>query len=171
MRCRGLLAAVIIAWTLFALCGGMAMGEYCELVARTLIVGTFTVTAGVWFSLTSANATMSMTLTLVSWLVGALVAMIIAAIAVGCIFIAGAIWVAYMPPSIWGQVAPSGNTITMWLAIGYAVAQLIAYAIATFLIAGYCAANFDRLAGRLAPEWFRAIPVRRAVAVEAIPVS
>ena len=48
---RGLLAALVLAWSAGLICGAMTIGAFIELLAQTLLIGGFMLTAGIAFSL------------------------------------------------------------------------------------------------------------------------
>jgi ABC-type transport system involved in multi-copper enzyme maturation permease subunit len=150
---RGFLAAVALAWTLALACGAMPVGQYITLLATTLVVGIFMIVMGVWFSLSSRTATRAMTLTMVAWLVGAFVSVVLAFIIVGVLalvlFLTWLWWKSMTGTLVsalkTGGPLPAG--LAWWEAANTTV-QLLLYALAALLVAIYCWRRFDRLAGR-----------------------
>ena len=67
---RGLLAAIVLAWTAGLLCGALSVGAFAELLAQTLVIGGFMAAAGIAFSLSCESTTRAMTGTIVVLLVG-----------------------------------------------------------------------------------------------------
>ena len=158
---RGYIAAVFVAWTLAALCGAIQPIEYLTLLAGTLAVGVFMVTIGVWASLSCASATVAMTLTLVGWLAGICVLAVASTIVVLVLLLFGTILylvAGRFDPSLAQQISSVG--FGTWFSAGYTVVRLLLYVVSAALVALYCRQNFDRLAGRLAPSLFRAVPVQ-----------
>lgn len=158
---RAYLAMVFISWTLAVVCGAMAPMEYASLVANTLGAGAYMVAIGLWASLANSSATVAMTLTLVGWLIGVGVLAIAAAILVLVLMLMGTLLylaTSRFNPALMQQVANVG--FGSWFSLGYTVVRPLLYLATAGLIAIYCRQNFDRLAGRLAPSLFRAVPAR-----------
>jgi ABC-type transport system involved in multi-copper enzyme maturation permease subunit len=138
---RGLLAAIVLAWTTGAICGALTIGAFAELLAQTLAIGGFMAAAGIAFSLSCESATRSMTGTIVCWL------------AAGCVFAALAGIVTLIVLFVWllwnlfHGIAP-GPGPTGWPAILYQAIRLAFYALAALLTAAYIQRRFDSLAGR-----------------------
>jgi ABC-type transport system involved in multi-copper enzyme maturation permease subunit len=143
---RWFISAVIFAWALAFMCGGMPAAQFFYLLAETSIIGTYLVTLGVYMSLSYASATRAMTMTLVGWMISAVVVEAVAgAVGVAAFLITQlAPSSQYLSPSLGRPATP---LIFVFESAHYLV-RLFTYLCLTLSVAAYCWRRFDRLAGR-----------------------
>lgn len=143
---RGFVAAVVIGWTAALACGALPLYEYGKLVADALVVGVFMVVLGIACSLYSQTATKAMTLTIVGWLAAALVMAVLAGIVTLMVMLATVyIWLVWNAAQLGTMPRPP---LGSWTWTFYHGVRLLLYASTALLVAAYCRAHFDRLAGR-----------------------
>ena len=139
---RGLLAAVILAWTAGLLCGALAVGAFAELLAQTLVIGGFMAAAGIAFSLSCESSTRAMTGTIICWLAAGCAFAALAGILTLMVLLAWLLW------NLMHGAFPAGPAPTVWPAIVYQGIRTAFYAVAALLTAIYVQHRFDSLAGR-----------------------
>ena len=146
---RWFAAVIILAWTASAFTGALSVVQCATLIADTVIIGMFMVATGVWFSLYCSTATRAMTLTLVAWMMAALITLVLAWMVV----LAIALLLVILQLALFGSGNPPVMFVTLpgslsWFEIGVTAVKLLCYALFAFIITLYCRRNFDRLAGR-----------------------
>jgi hypothetical protein len=146
---RGSIAAAVIIWTLAALAGALALGDYFTLLATTISAAVFITAVGVWISLTSSSATRAMTFTIGLWLVGAscVAAMAFMIVAVVALLIL-MIWLAVTQAVLMSGGKWSGPPSPLSFGAGLIITRVLLYLVGAFVIAAYCRYRFDKLAGR-----------------------
>jgi hypothetical protein len=150
---RGFVAAVVIAWTLIVICGGITPAEYAILVANTLVVSLFMVVVGVYFSLYCSTATRAMTLTVLAWLGAAVSSSVIVALVLAVISLVIVLFWMYSTAragSMTGTAAAGPPVALLWQ-VGYVVGSLMLYLATSLWLIRHCRRHFDRLAGRSYP--------------------
>jgi ABC-type transport system involved in multi-copper enzyme maturation permease subunit len=157
---RGFIGAVIIAWTLIAICGAMAPGEYCTLLAETIFISLFMVVAGVCFSLYCSSATRAMTLTIVGWMVSLVTITVLVGMILGLLAMLGMLLWVYWTASTTGFGGPGppgwlGIGTLFW--VGYVAGRLLLYGLFALWLVRYYRRHFDRLAGRSYPTPWAAV--------------
>jgi ABC-type transport system involved in multi-copper enzyme maturation permease subunit len=136
---RGLLAAVIVAWTLGLMCGALTGGAFAELLARTFAIGSFMTAAGIALSLHCESSTRAMTGTIFCWLGSACIFAALAGILTFTVLLVCVLWdlMHGVPPA----PMPTG-----WFAIIFHTIRLAFYALAAILVAIYIQRRFDLVA-------------------------
>ena len=156
---RGLIAAVLIAWTVQLLCGATTASEYWALLVLTLSAAAFMAAVGVACSLATSSTTRAMALTLAIWLAAAVATSVVAflmAMVLAIVFIWG--WMLYQ--TLFGTAAGfagvGGLTAPMSLVTCWIILRVSIYAVSALSVGLYCRRCFDSLAGRMSTA-----PVRR----------
>ncbi|HZZ82454.1 MAG TPA: hypothetical protein VFE62_28405 [Gemmataceae bacterium] len=138
---RALLGSLILVWTAGLLCGALAAGDYVELLAQALLVGSFMTAVGVLFSLLCESSTRAMTGTILAWIGAACVFLVIAGTATFVVMMVWILW--YMV-----QAVPPPGPIGSWPGILFQVVRFALYGSAAVVIAICVRQWFDSLAGR-----------------------
>jgi len=153
---RWFLAATLIVWVLGALLEAVDFYGFTTLATRTAVYVGFMSAVGVWSSLFATTSGRAITLALAIWLVGKILFTVAAVL-----LVLVAMLIHYL---VWSSIGfASGRTsgITpqplMSIEMAMTIFELALCVGTTILIAWYCHARFDRLAGRCPA---RPIPVR-----------
>ena len=135
------LAAVALAWLAGLLCGALTVGAFAELLAQTLIVGSFMAALGIACSLACESTTRAMTGTILGWLAAAAIFAALAGIVTLVSMLAWLCWdlLHGLPPA----PPPAG-----WPSVVYQSFRLMFYALSAALIGLFIQYRFDALAGR-----------------------
>jgi ABC-type transport system involved in multi-copper enzyme maturation permease subunit len=141
---RGMLAAVILAWAAGLLCGALDVGAFAELLAQTLVIGSFMVAIGIAFSLYCESSTRAMTGTIIGWLAAGCVFVVLAGILTLMVMLAWLFW------NLLHGMPPAGAGPGVWPVIVYQVIRFTFYGLTALLTAVFIPYYFDVLAGRSA---------------------
>jgi ABC-type transport system involved in multi-copper enzyme maturation permease subunit len=164
---RGLLAVAVMSWTVAAICGAIAPGNFIDLLSFTFVLGTFMAAVGVWASLSSATVMRSITLALGIWLAALLgtyvVAFFLTAI-VALVIALAHLWAAWIGLRPFNSAPPSPVSF----GTGMQLFRLAMYAGGAMLLGWYCRQSFDALAGRTWGRRLRYVP-GQSILVEAEP--
>jgi ABC-type transport system involved in multi-copper enzyme maturation permease subunit len=144
-----LIAAAVLAWTWALLCGVTSIGPYASWVAGLLVSSAFMAALGVRTSLSCRTATRALTVTVGLWLVSIVVVNIVAAIAIGSLFLIGFLaWSSALQAGLLTWTIPGWLLTAVWN-VAWPVTRYAIYASTTVAIAGDTSLRFDRLAGRM----------------------
>ncbi len=145
---RWLIGSAVLAWGFAAAMGGLLVGEFVELIAGLVSVGTFMAAVGVRMSLRSATATRAMGATMGVWLGAYLLAKATAAVA--CVAVAIACVFGWLYSIQLGMVSYQS---TPWFPMSFRLGSEIVFnglfVASTILIVIETRLRFDRAAGRM----------------------